>query len=304
MDDHAAHEKVFAAMEKEFAKPAGPSPAAVGRMLEYFTVYLDGCHNRKEEEHLFPLVEKRGIPRHGGPLAVMLVEHERSRALLAEIVPQARAYAGGDRSDAAALARRVRDYASLLSEHFWKENDILYPMAQRVMTPDDERAVVAGIEAVEASVGPGTRERFLAMADGIADEAQLKNLVHGLPLDLLGTVLDTLPVELSFVDADDTVRYFSHENKDKIFPRNRGVIGTKVQNCHPPASVHLVNRILTEMKSGKRDVAEFWIDFKGGKIHIRYFAVRDRGVYRGCLEVVQDVAAIQKLQGQRRLLDL
>jgi DUF438 domain-containing protein len=113
-----------------------------------------------------------------------------------------------------------------------------------------------------------------------------------------------LPVELSFVDENDTVRYFSHEHGTKIFGRTRGVIGMTVQNCHPKKSVHMVNRILEDFKAGKREVAEFFIDMGEKKINIRYFPVRDPGGrYLGCLEVVQDVTHIRSLEGQRRLLD-
>jgi uncharacterized protein len=111
-------------------------------------------------------------------------------------------------------------------------------------------------------------------------------------------------VELSFVDANDTVRYFSHENGTKIFPRTRGVIGMPVQQCHPAKSLHVVDAILREFKAGKRSVAEFWIDMNGRKIHIRYFPVRSpKGEYLGCLEVVQDITEVQKISGQKRLLD-
>jgi DUF438 domain-containing protein len=117
-------------------------------------------------------------------------------------------------------------------------------------------------------------------------------------------MLNTLGIEISFVDADNEVRYFSHEKHDKIFPRSRSSIGVKVQNCHPPGSVHLVNRILDDFRAGRRDVAEFWIDFRGKKVHIRYLAVRkEGGEYLGCMETVQDITEIQKLEGERRLLD-
>ena len=113
----------------------------------------------------------------------------------------------------------------------------------------------------------------------------------------------TTPIA-EIVDAEDTVRYFSHENHTKIFPRTRGAIGMKVQSCHPPKSIAQVNRILSDFKAGKRDVAEFWIDLQGMKVHIRYWPVRgSRGEYLGCLETVQDVTSIQSLRGQRRLLD-
>ena len=116
-------------------------------------------------------------------------------------------------------------------------------------------------------------------------------------------VFNTLPVDVTFVDKDDTVRYFS-QTKDRLFPRTKAVIGRKVQQCHPQKSVHMVNRILEAFKNGSREVAEFWMKLEGQLIHIRYFAVRDRnGVYLGCLEVSQDITSIKKIEGEKRLLD-
>jgi len=116
-------------------------------------------------------------------------------------------------------------------------------------------------------------------------------------------ILRALPVDVSFVDENDTVIYYS-EKKDRIFTRVPGVIGRKVQNCHPAKSVDVVERILKAFKTGQKDRAEFWIQIEGRFIHIRYFAIRDdQGHYRGCLEVSQDVTEIRQLQGQRRLLD-
>jgi DUF438 domain-containing protein len=172
------------------------------------------------------------------------------------------------------------------------------------MSDEDVAAVVKGIEAAEAAVGEGTRDKYYSLAHQIIESGQVKDLVHNLDYDTLEAILNTLPVELSFVDADDTVRYFSRENHTKIFLRSRGAIGMKVQQCHPAKSVHLVSQILRDFKAGKRDVAEFWIDFQGMKLHIRYWPVRGPGgEYLGCLETVQDVAAIQALSGERRLLD-
>jgi DUF438 domain-containing protein len=303
MEDHSTTEKVLDAIERILNASDAPPGDAVRGAVEYFVKYADGTHNKKEEEHLFPLIEKRGIPRDGGPLAVMLAEHEQSRALLAALQSSSGAWLGGDAKALAALRSAVREYATLLKEHYWKENDILFPMAARVLDDTDEKTVLKGFAVVEARQGPDTRARYYALAERIADAAAIKDLSYGVERDVLAAMLNTLPVELSFVDADDTVRYFSHENRDKIFPRTRGAIGMKVQNCHPQKSLHVVNAILADFRAGRRDSAEFWIDFRGMKVHIRYFAVRGPdGAYLGSLEVVQDVTAIQRLTGERRLL--
>jgi hypothetical protein len=120
--------------------------------------------------------------------------------------------------------------------------------------------------------------------------------------EVLDAVLNALPVEISFVDENDTVRYFN-KNGDRIFPRPPAVIGRKVQDCHPKKSLHKVSQILDDFKNNKRSSAEFWIDLKNRKVYIRYFAVRDKsGKYLGCLEVSQDITDIQKIKGEKRLL--
>ena len=127
-------------------------------------------------------------------------------------------------------------------------------------------------------------------------------MIENVSKETLETILDTLPVEFSFIDDTDTVRIFN-KNGDRIFPRPRSVIGRRVQDCHPSKSLHKVQQIIDEMKAGNRDVAEFWIDHKGIKVFIRYFAVRSKdGKYLGCLEVSQEITQIQKIKGEKRLL--
>jgi DUF438 domain-containing protein len=135
------------------------------------------------------------------------------------------------------------------------------------------------------------KEGVLQFDTGSLTKAQLEGL------------LDTLPVDVTFVDADDTVRYFSKPEK-RIFVRTKAIIGRKVQMCHPEKSVNIVNRIVESFKTGKKDSAEFWINLSNRLIHICYFVVRDKnGKYLGTLEVSQDVTDIKKLEGEKRLLD-
>jgi len=127
-------------------------------------------------------------------------------------------------------------------------------------------------------------------------------LTGDLRKEVLDALLETLPVEISFVDESDTVRYFNKDG-NRIFPRPPSVIGRKVQDCHPKKSLHKVNQILDDFKNNRRDVAEFWIDLHGRKVYIRYFAVRSKdGKYLGCLEVTQDITDIKKIEGEKRLL--
>ncbi len=129
-------------------------------------------------------------------------------------------------------------------------------------------------------------------------------MLENFSLETLEAIFDALPLDVTFVDETDTVRYYS-KGDDRIFRRTPAVIGRKVQDCHPKESLDKVNQVASNLKSGKRDFAEFWIDLKGRKIYIRYFAVRDKaGKYLGTLEVTQDITNIQKIAGEKRLLDV
>ena len=118
---------------------------------------------------------------------------------------------------------------------------------------------------------------------------------------LLG-LFSTLPVDVTFVDAEDKVAFFS-ETPERIFPRARSVVGRSVQNCHPPKSVHIVQEILDSFRAGTRDSEEFYLHLGEKYVYIRYFAVRDEtGAYLGCLEVSEDIAPIQAISGEKRIL--
>ncbi len=178
----------------------------------------------------------------------------------------------------------------------------------------------ASAEAARSGVafapGPfvaGTRAVPLAMAGAprpLAEAGVPESLGRGLvvlpsgalSLEQLKGLFAALPVDLTFVDADDRVRFFS-EGKDRVFARPKAILGRLVQHCHPPSSVDVVERILSDFRAGRQNVAEFWIDFKGRFAHVRYFAVRgQKGEYLGTLEVTQDLTRERTLTGERRLL--
>jgi PAS domain S-box-containing protein len=128
-------------------------------------------------------------------------------------------------------------------------------------------------------------------------------MIENLKPEVIEAMLDYMPIEISFVDENDVVRYFN-KNGDRIFPRPRSIVGKRVQQCHPQKSVHKVLQILEAFKKGEKDVAEFWINLKGRQIYIRYFPVRGKdGNYLGTLEVSQDITDLKKIKGEKRLLD-
>jgi uncharacterized protein len=128
-------------------------------------------------------------------------------------------------------------------------------------------------------------------------------MLQKLALETIENVIDTLPVDITFLDDTDTVRYYSRGDQ-RIFKRSPSVIGKRVQDCHPQKSLAKVEQVISELKSGKRSVAEFWIDHHGRKIYIRYFPVKDKlGKYIGTLEVSQDITELQKITSEKRLLN-
>jgi len=128
-------------------------------------------------------------------------------------------------------------------------------------------------------------------------------MLENLNREQLEGILETIPVELSFVDERDLVKFWN-KHETRIFKRSASVVGKSVQNCHPKRSVDKVNQILSDFKSRKKDSAEFWINLGDGKVYIRYFAVRDKsGRYLGTLEATQDITDIKKIEGEKRLLE-
>ncbi len=128
-------------------------------------------------------------------------------------------------------------------------------------------------------------------------------MIQNLSKEQLEGILEAIPVEISFVDENDLVKFWN-KHETRIFKRPVSVIGKSVQNCHPKRSVDKVNQILSDFKSGKREMAEFWINLGERKVYIRYFAVRDKaGKYLGTLEATQDITKIKEIEGEKRLLE-
>jgi hypothetical protein len=204
------------------------------------------------------------------------------------------------------VEKLVIHLAEALPNHFFKENNILYPAALKLLSDKEWNEIKKSCDElgytsfapkeVKQRIEKG-EEQVVSLEEG---ETQLPT--GRLTPEELEAVLNALPVDISFVDKNDTVRYFN-QPQERIFPRAVAVLGRKVQNCHPQKSVHVVNQILDDFKAGRRDVAEFWLQIKGQFIHIRYFAVRNaKGEYLGTLEASQDITEIKKLEGQKTLL--
>lgn len=261
-------------------------------------------HYAREENVLFPHLEKHGVTQ---PPAVMWSEHNEIRGVeknLYELLGMRGSMAFQDFSRE--LANLTGSLADMLESHFYKENKILFPTA---------------LEVIEANEWPGIRKEFDELgyccftpeyareaivreetgAPRSAPEGQISFETGDFSREELEALLNTLPVDITFVDREDRVRYFS-QAKERIFPRTKAVIGRTVQQCHPQKSLHVVNQIVDDFKNGRRDVAEFWINVNERLIYIRYFPVRRNGEYLGTLEVTQDITEMKGIEGEKRLL--
>ena len=264
-------------------------------------------HYLRKEHQLFPFLEEHGVE---GPSKVMWAIHDDIRAL----IKQARQTIAGE--DAALAVSTCLALAKMVDDMVTKEEKVLHPMAIDTLS-DEEWARIRGGEGdigyafiTDVPAWPAAGEAGAAGAPagaagqaGPASPADLLDLnTGGLSLEELNLVLGALPLDFQYVDEHDKVRFYSEGHR--VFPRSPGVIGRKVQNCHPPASVHKVQQIIDAFRAGEKDNAEFWIEMQGKFLHIQYFAIRDEaGAYRGVVETVQDTTAIRALEGQRRLLD-
>ncbi|MHB1296440.1 MAG: DUF438 domain-containing protein [Anaerolineae bacterium] len=265
---------------------------------------IDKTYTRKEHL-LFPFLEKHGVT---GPSSVMWATHDDIRARIKEL------RRGLEEADVERVRGVWAPLKTAVEQMFYKEENILYPTALKVLAESEWISIRDQSDEIGyCLIRPGNQ--WLPSAQPAArptpppatswpGEATLPLETGALTPEVVNLLLKSLPVDVTYVDEQDTVRYYSEGRQGRIFTRTPAVIGRKVQNCHPPHSVHVVNRILDEMRAGTRDTADFWITMNGRFITIRYVALRDAaGAYRGVVEISQDATDLRTLTGEKRLLD-
>jgi hemerythrin-like domain-containing protein len=156
---------------RQFDAGAPVEPRTLERLHEFFRLFADQCHHGKEEDLLFPKLEEKGIPRQAGPIGVMLIEHDQGREWIRQMIEAAAAHAQGRPEGRANWARAARGYTTLLRQHIAKENDILFVMAERMLSPEEQRELSAQFERVEEEKsGAGTHQRLHALMDELLTE--------------------------------------------------------------------------------------------------------------------------------------
>jgi DUF438 domain-containing protein len=260
-------------------------------------------HYQRKEHLLFPFLERHGVT---GPTTVMWGKDDEARNLLKGLVQSLAGLTAVPGEERGVIEKQAEPALHALEEMFFKEEQILFPLALEKLDAAEWGEIWRqypeyGGCLVEPQVGYRPPEGAAAQPESLPAGTIRFATGQMTPAQLWG-ILTVLPVDLSFVDADDRVVFFS-PGPERVFARSQAILGRKVQQCHPPKSLAMVEKILDDFRAGRQNVAEFWIEFQGRFAHIRYFAVRGpEGNYLGTLEVVQDATRIRSLRGERRLL--
>ncbi|WP_085833100.1 DUF438 domain-containing protein [Clostridium merdae] len=258
-------------------------------------------HYSKKENLLFPYLEQYGIT---APPKVMWGVDDEIRDELKDIRKQL------DSATAEQLKPRLEALFNRIEEMIFKEENILFPMLTENLTQDEWKVIASEVPEIGLCLIDNVPV-WKPAAENKPQEELKKEAGPGvitLPTGVLKTeelvrMLDTLPIDITFVDKDDTVKYFS-QGAERVFPRTKSIIGRKVSNCHPPASVHIVEQLVKDFRDGRKDQEDFWIKMGEKYILIRYFAVRsEAGEFMGVLEVTQNIRPIQEITGEKRLVD-
>lgn len=302
-------EKLVAAVRDLAGKREKKDFPAFKKKLKDMLLDLRGIetHYERKEQLLFPFLEKQGF---FGPSKVMWGKDNEVRDMLKKALRDI--YALGKQEDFAGYHRQTLE--PLLEEvlgMIFKEENILFPTAMEKLEASDwvdilQESDEVGYVYIEKPEETGALVKELKgvlLEEPVIQDNSVAFATGTVPVTELMYLMNTLPVDLTYVDNEDRVKFFS-DSKDRVFRRTRSVIGRNVENCHPPQSVDAVKRIITSLKEGEKDRYEFWLTVKEKFLYVQFFAVRDKeGRYLGTLEVAQDVTGIRKLEGEKRLLD-
>lgn len=258
-------------------------------------------HYLKKENLFFPYMEQYGIT---APPKVMWGVDDEIRAQLKAVLAKLAS------EELSSLTEEIEAFLDKAGEMIFKEENIMLPMLLENLTQDEWKTIADESEELGYclidSVPVWTPSAGKASEAAAQEQPGIAGAIHlptgVLKVEELSRMLDTLPIDITFVGKDDTVRYFS-QGAERVFPRTKAIIGRKVSNCHPPASVHIVEKLVEDFKAGRKDHEDFWINMGEKFILIRYFAVRDEaGEYLGVLEVTQNIRPLQAIEGEKRLV--
>jgi DUF438 domain-containing protein len=271
-----------------------------------FNILMDlEKHYMKKENILFPILENYNVT---GPSTVMWGKDDEVRQFLKSTINVLNEEANIDYEVLQGyIDLMIIPAADAIQEMIDKEEKILFPMCLDKFTDIDWYEVYKQSDDIGNCIYVPNEEWKpegieITEEDKSVTGNRVKLSTGSFSVEELESLLNSVPFDITFVDKDDKVKFFSH-GKQRIFERSKAIIGRQVQYCHPPSSVHIVDKILDDFKSGKEEAAKFWINFKGMFVHIAYYAIRNKnGEYLGTAEITQDIEEYKKTEGERRLL--
>ncbi len=283
---------------RDVNKKAGDESIKMELLDKLIDLEKYGNYYTIKENLLFPIIEKH-ITEYRC-LQVMWSFHDDIRRNLKSAIKMLK---GEIATDMKLFNRWVGDIFFNIQAVKFREERILFPMVDEIIPEEILNSLF--VESLEIGF-PYFQPKNFSMSENktiISGNNEIDLETGNLSVEQIKLMFNHLPVDITFVDENNKVKYFSTPKK-RIFPRTKSVIGRDVHNCHPPESVHIVEQIVESFKNGKKDVASFWINMKGELLLIQYFAVRDEnGNYKGVMEVSQEISEIRSLQGENRLLD-
>lgn len=262
-------------------------------------------HYQRKEYLLFPYLEKLEIT---GPPKVMWGKQDEIREQIKGSIDVLQVETMTPEEFKAAAEMVLKPAAKGAWDMITKEEEILFPMALDAITEAQWYEISKqSIEIGFCLYDPQIEWHPEWVVKQSINESQKSGSHIQLPsgsfsAEEIMAILNTLPVDITFVDKDDKVKYFS-QSAERIFQRNRAILNRDVRHCHPPASAHIVDKIINDFKTGRESRAPFWINMGGKLIHIEYFALRnEQGDYLGTLEVSHNVQPYRDLTGEQRIL--
>jgi DUF438 domain-containing protein len=260
-------------------------------------------HYQRKEYLLFPYLEQKGIT---GPPKVMWGKHDEIRELIKGSLEVLQTKNISSEEMKAVGEILLLPSLKGIEDMTGKENEILFPMSLDTLSESEWYQIhLQTMDIGYCLYDPPFDWKPSDLADEISESQntdQIKLPSGSFTNEELLAILNTLPVDITFVDKNDKVKFFS-QAKERIFTRSRSIINRDVRNCHPPASAHIVDKIIDDFRSGRQKHAPFWINMGGKFIHIEYFALRNpEGEYLGTLEVSQNLSDYRKLEGEQRIL--
>ena len=267
----------------------------------FFNTFNNLCevekHYLRKENQLFPFIENYGW---NTTSQYMWTFHDQIRDNLKELRLKI------EEKDFNELEYMIEELSDNMEHMILLEETTIFPNALESLNSDDWNEIKQGDSEVgtmleEAYVHPSLDKKKRNLPFSLDDKIHFDE--GYLSVEQVNFVFKFLPIDITYVDENDRVVFYN-KGEDRVFPRSAGIIGREVKFCHPPKSVDQVLKILEEFKAGRQDTAEFWIQFKGQFVHIRYFAIRDEQKnYKGVMEITQDIKDIKALEGERRILD-